>query len=373
MKMNATEWGFGFGFAAMNKLSEHIDLQVTPKRRFSSVRFHAVVCWLVACAAVVLSGCAAKNSDSDDKYYLVSAQIRLPYWQAAGAGFREAAKKLKLQAELVGPETYDPKAQQLEFERIVKTRPSGILISAANAELMKADIDAAIAAGIPVITMDADSPESRRLLFIGTDNYHAGVLGARVAAKELHGKGNVVVFTIPAMANLNDRLRGYRDTFAAYPGIRITEIVDIGGNARLAFHATERIVASNENDKVDAFVCLEAAGGKNVAEALDEHHVQGKTVLAMDTDDETLAWIQKGVIAATIAQKPFTMSYIGLAMLSNLHEHPPRPLEQNWRVSPFAPVPAFVDTGAVLVDKSSVDAFLAVQNRVPGQSSASPK
>lgn len=321
---------------------------------------------LVTSAILLLTGCAAKGSDSGSKYYLISAQIRLPYWQAAGAGFREAAKKLKLQAEFVGPETYDPKAQQLEFENILKTRPSGILISVANSELMKADINAAIASGIPVITMDADSPDSRRLLFIGTDNYHAGVMGAKVAAKELHGKGNVVVFTIPAMANLNDRLRGYRDTFAAYPGIRITSIVDISGNARLAFHATEQIITGNDKSKVDAFVCLEAAGGKNVAEALDAHHVQGKTVVAMDTDDETLEWIKKGVIAATIAQKPFTMSYIGLAMLSDLHDYPPQPLEQNWNVNPFAAVPAFVDTGAVLVDKSSVDAFLAEQKSGAG-------
>jgi ribose transport system substrate-binding protein len=145
---------------------------------------------------LLLAGCASRNGDSD-KYYLVSAQIQLPYWKAAGAGFLNAAKKLNLHAEFVGPETYDPKAQQLEFERIVKNRPSGILISVANPELMKADIDAAIESGIPVITMDADSPSSKRLLFIGTDNYHAGVMGATVAARELHGKGNVVVFTIP--------------------------------------------------------------------------------------------------------------------------------------------------------------------------------
>ena len=330
----------------------------TPWRRFLR---------LVACVAtLILAGCSANSSNDGGKYYLISAQVRLPYWQLAGAGFTEAAKQLHLQAEFVGPETYDPKAQQLQFEKILGSKPSGILISVANAELMKADIDAAVASGVPVITMDADSPASRRLLFIGTDNYHAGAMGAMVAAKELHGKGNVVVFTIPAMSNLNDRLRGYRDTFAAYPGIKITEIVDISGNPRLAFHAIERIAASDELKKVDAFICLEAAGGKNVAEALDEHHVSGKTVVAMDTDDETLAWIKKGVIAATVAQKPYTMSAIGLAMLSDLHQNPPRPFGQDWRTTPFSPVPAFVDTGATLVDKSNVDSFLASQKSAPG-------
>jgi ribose transport system substrate-binding protein len=337
---------------------------IAPKSRpFAVSQLNVCCCLLVVCAAL-LAGCGVKNGD--DKYYLISAQIQLPYWRAAGSGFLAAAKQLKLQAEFLGPETYDPKAQQLDFERIVKNKPSGILISVANSELMKADIDAAVAAGIPVITMDADSPNSERLSFIGTDNYLAGVMGAKVAAKELHGQGNVAVFTIPAMANLNDRLRGYRDIFAAYPGIKITSIVDIGGSPRIAFSAAERII-SKEKDKVDAFICLEAAGGKEVAEALDQHHVRGKTIVAMDTDDETLEWIKKGAIAATIAQKPYTMSYIGLAMLNNLHQHPPDPLQQNWKSSSFAPVPSFVDTGASLVDRSNVDAFVGAQKSANGR------
>jgi ribose transport system substrate-binding protein len=103
-----------------------------------------------------------------------------------------------------------------------------------------------------------------------------------------------------------------------------------------------------------------------VAEALDQHHVEGKIVVAMDTDDETLAWIKKGVIVATIAQKPYTMSYIGLTMLSSLHRYPPPSFSQNWGTSPFATVPAFVDTGATLIDKSSVESFAASQKSATG-------
>ena len=314
--------------------------------------------------SLLLSGCSVRH-DGDEKYYLIATNIQLPYWQAASAGFLEAAKHLKVQAEFVGPETYDPKAEQLEFEKIASTKPSGILISPANPALLRADIDAAIAAGIPVITMDADASGSERLLFVGTDNYQAGVMGARVAVKELRGKGDVVVFTMPGQANLEDRLRGYQDIFAAYPKIKITRIIDIAGNPRLAFNAAEQII-TKETNKVDAFVCLEAVGGKEVAAALDRHNVKGKTVLAMDTDEGTLEWIKKGVIAATIAQKPYTMSYVGLTMLSNLHHHPPEPFRQNWLANPLTPFPAFVDTGATLIDQKSVDAFLAAQKSAPG-------
>ena len=328
-----------------------------------SLRSKAWLASTVFASLLLSAGCGIHQQV--EKYYLIATNIQLPYWQAASAGFFEAAKQRKVQAAFVGPETYDPKAEQLEFERIAKTKPSGILISPANAELMRDDIDAAIAEGIPVVTLDADAPSSQRLLFIGTDNYLAGVMGAKVAVKELHGKGDVVILTMPAQANLEDRLRGYRDVFAAYPGIRIIRIIDIAGNPRLAFNAAEQMVSKAKN-QVDAFLCLEAVAGKEVAAALDRHQVRGKTVVAMDTDSGTLDWIKKGVIVATIAQKPYTMSYVGLTILSHLYHYPPQPFGQDWRSNPLAPLPAFVDTGATLIDKNSVDAFQAAQKSTPG-------
>jgi len=323
-------------------------------------------CFRCFCACIpllLLIGCGSRH-DSEEKYYMIAANIKVPYWQTAGAGFTQAASQLRVRAEFVGPETYDPKAQQLEFERIVQTKPSGILVSPANSQLMRADIDAAVAAGIPVVTMDSDSAVSKRLFFIGTNNYQAGVMGAGVAVKELHGKGNVVVFTMPGQTNLDDRLRGYRDIFANSPGVKITRIVDIAGDPRIAFDTAEQIVGKKE--KVDAFVCLEALAGKEIAEVVNRYNAKDKVIVAMDTDAETLDWIKKGIIAATVAQKPYTMSYVGLSLLDMLHHNPPRSLLEDWTADPIAQVPAFVDTGATLVDKGSVDSFLAAQQSATG-------
>src|SRR5579864_259644 len=277
-----------------------------------------------------------------------------------GCASQHAAAQIRVKAEFVGPDTYDPKAQQLAFEKLLQAKPTGILVSPATPELMRGDIDQAIAAGIPVITIDSDSPDSKRLLFIGTNNYLAGMMGAKVAADQMHGKGNVVIFTMPNQANLDDRLRGYRDVFAGYPGMKITRLVDIHGDPRVAFDTTEQIIGQKK-EKVDGFVCLEALAGKEVANVLDRYHVSGKTVVAMDTDPDTLDWIKKGVIVATIAQKPYTMAYVGLKMLDDLHHHKLRSLQQNWAQDPFSPLPAFVDTGATLIDKNNVDAFMAAE------------
>ena len=211
-------------------------------------------------------------------------------------------------------------------------------------------------------------PPASGCFFIGTDNYHAGQIGGQRLAKELNGKGNVVVFTIPEQANLKERLRGYRDALEATPGIKITRVVDMKGDSRVAFDTATEILGNDKKEHIDAFVCLEALAGKEVATVLSQHGVKDKIILAMDTDDDTLSWIQKGVIAATISQKPYTMSFVGLKMLDDLYHHKLSTLTNDWAKDSFAPIPAFVDTGSALVDKTNVDALIAASKSVTSNS-----
>ena len=162
---------------------------------------------------------------------------------------------------------------------------------------------------------------------------------------------------MPDQSNLQDRLRGYKEALAKTPDIKITRVVDIQGDPRIAFDTTTQIIGK-ERDKVDAFVCLEAQSGKEVASVLNSYHVTGKVVMAMDTDQETLDWIQKGSIAATIGQKPYTMAFVGMQMLDDLYHHKPSSFDKDWAKDSYAPIPSFVDTGSDLIDKSNVEAFM---------------
>jgi ribose transport system substrate-binding protein len=320
---------------------------------------------LFSLALLLLLVSCGTGHDAEEKYFLVTNNIQVPYWQTAGAGFAQAAKELKVRSEFVGPDTFDPKAEQAAFQKAVQQKPTGILISVADANLMKTDIDQAISAGIPVLTMDSDAAESKRLFFIGTNNYEAGLAGGQRLAKELHGKGNVVFFSMPEQPNLQERLRGYRVAFETSPGIKVARVVDIQGDPRVAFDNATAIIGK-ERDKVDAFVCLEAQAGKEIATVLSNNGVKNKVVLAMDTDPDTLEWIRKGVIAATISQKPYSMAYVGVMMLDHLYHHKIGKLNNEWATDSFAPIPAFVDTGSSLIDKSNVDAFLQEKKTVTG-------
>jgi ribose transport system substrate-binding protein len=315
--------------------------------------------FLVVVAAVFLSSChSCGSTHSGDEYFVfVSANLQVPYWQTAGAGFAKAGEQLKVRTAFMGPQNFDPAAERAALDQAVQKQAAGILLGVTDAALLKDSIDKAIAAGIAVITVDSDAPASKRLFFIGTNNYQAGLVGGQRLAKELNGKGNVVVFTMPEQPNLQDRLRGYREALDRAPGIKITRVVDIQGDPRIAFDTATQIVGK-ERDKVDAFVCLEAQSGKEVAGVLNTYRVTGKVVMAMDTDQETLEWIQKGGIAATIAQKPYTMAFVGLQMADNLYHHKPASLDTDWSKDSFAPIPSFVDTGSALIDKSNVESFL---------------
>ncbi|MCE5311074.1 MAG: substrate-binding domain-containing protein [Acidobacteriales bacterium] len=320
--------------------------------------------WLFLPVVLILPllSCGGSRHAPDEKYFLIATNVKVPYWQEAAAGLNKAAAQLHVKAETVGPDSYDPKAEHENFQDVLKKKPSGILVSASDPAVLKDDIAAAIAKGVPVITMDSDAPESGRLAFVGTDNYKAGAMGARRAANLLKFRGSVVIYTMPQQTNLNERLRGYQDVFEGYPQIKIAEVVDIKGDPRIVFDKTTELI--EKNVKVDAFICLASIAGPEVSEVLERKRVSGKVVVAMDTDARTLEGTQKGTISATIAQKPFTMAFFGLKMLDDLHHNQLSSLTKVWSRDSFSPIPTFVDTGATLIDKDNVDRFLQERSSV---------
>ncbi|HEX3987056.1 MAG TPA: substrate-binding domain-containing protein [Acidobacteriaceae bacterium] len=316
------------------------------------------VTWVVAAAAVAASLAGCGRHSSAEHYYLVASNTRLAYWQSASAGLDKVSAEYDVHADMTGPDTFDPKEQVEDFRAVVAKKPDGILVSVVDPKLMQPEIDAAIDAGIPVLTVDSDAPNSKRLYFIGTNNREAGRLGGRELVKKLNGKGNVVVFTMPSQPNLEDRLAGYKDILATAPGIHIVDVVDIEGRSTVAFDQTEKDVAKTGADRVDGFVCLEASAGKDVGEVLRRANLKDRVVIAMDVDKATLQLVKDGVIDATVAQKPFTMAYVGVKMLDQLHHDPLPSLTKNYAIDPQAPIPSFIDTGSALVDASNVDEYL---------------
>jgi ribose transport system substrate-binding protein len=311
--------------------------------------------------AVVLGGaalfvsCAKPYHEEKERYVFVATNINLPYWREAEAGFLDAAKMLGVKGELIGPTTYDPDGEIGMFRKVVEQQPAGICVSAARPEVFQAEINKAVLLGIPVICVDADVPDSKRALYIGTDNVKAGRESLKRMAALLSGRGSVVVITIPGQHNLDDRVAGVADGLKNFPALKLTKILDDKGDARNAFDQVSQLIQKKE--KVDGIICLEATGGSGAADALHRFSMEGKLpIVAFDNDPETLDWIERGAITATITQKPYVMSYYGLKFLDDLHHNAVHQFK-DWRTALASPLPTFVDTGTVIVDKNNLKLY----------------
>ena len=302
-----------------------------------------------------LESCQKPYHQETERYVFVAFNTSLPYWQEAEAGLTDAATQMGIKAELTGPSNFSPNDELTAFQQAVAQKPSGILLSASNPEIFKAPIDDAIQQGIPVICVDADAPDSHRIMFVGTDNFRAGQESGKRMGELLKGKGNIVVITIPAQFNLAERSRGVDEALKKFPGIKVTKTIDDKGDPRAAYDEISALLKTK--DKPDGIIGLEASGGAGAADALYRVDLTGKIpIVAFDKDPETLDWIQRGAITATVVQKPYVMAYYGLKFLDDLHHNAVHEFK-DWRAAPESPMPAWVDTGTALVDKTNLAAF----------------
>ena len=129
-------------------------------------------------------------------------------------------------------------------------------------------------------------------------------------------------------------------------------------DARAAFDKTQELLALTGPKKINAFICLESASGKMVSDAVKRSGGNDRMVVAWDVNQDTLDGIKGGSINATVAQKPFTMGYVGLKQLDGIFHNPPSSLSKDYSQDAFSPFPVFIDTGTSLVDKRDVDAFI---------------
>lgn len=324
-------------------------------------RTKTLLATLAVTCSLLTAGC--ERHQKAELYFLIATNTGLNYWQSAQQGATRAAAQYGVTEEMRGPDTFNPAAEVDAFRAAVARKPAGILVSVADPKLMGPAINEAVAAGIPVITIDADAPESNRLYFIGTNNLEAGRLGGQRVATDLNGKGNVVFFTMPNQSNLEERLKGYKDVFSNYPGIKIVEVFDMKGESGTAMDKAVEYLGRSGPAKINALICLEASAGKDVAEAFKRSKPEKTMLMAMDVDQATLSLVKDGTIQATISQKPYTMAYLGLKALDEIHHYPLSQLSRDYGSDAFAPIPAFVDTGSSLVDKGNVQKFLTP----PGQ------
>jgi ribose transport system substrate-binding protein len=305
-------------------------------------------------APTAVAGDQKRLDRSHELYVEVCALTQLPYFIDHRLGMEAAGRELGVRAEFVGPADYDMSAMIATLEQTLARKPAGILVVGFDAALKPA-IDRAVAAGVPVITVDSDVPGSKRLCFIGTGNYAAGVAGARTLATAIGGRGAVAILTKPGQPNLEERVRGYREELSRHPGIRIAGIGNTNSDPAAAASAAAAFLQRSPD--LAGIGCVEAAGGIGAGTAVREAGRAGKVkIVAMDRDNGTLDMIRSGVIEASIAQKTALMSYLGTRLLYGL-KHSTVKITTDDAGAGIAPLPATIDTGILVITHANASYF----------------
>jgi ribose transport system substrate-binding protein len=302
------------------------------------------------------TGGGAVAQHKDQLYVEVSALGNLDYFYDHKLGMKLAGKALGVRTEYVGPAGYDMQAMITAFEQaMAKKGIKGIVVVGFEPALVPI-INKAVDAGIPVVTVDADLPDSKRVAFVGTGNYEAGVEGGTKLAELIGGRGKVALMTKVGQSNLEERIRGYRDALAKYGDISVAQIVDTQSDAVIAAQVATAVLRKNPD--LAGIGCVEAAGGTGAATAVKESGLAGKVkIVSMDRGNEVLEQIGKGVISATVAQRTALMPFYAVQILYNLANEDV-PITQDNAEAQVSAAPSDIDTGVIIVDKSNYKYFL---------------
>ena len=131
---------------------------------------------LLAATALAASLFAANAQDTS--IIVVShGQASDPFWSVVKNGVAQAATDMGVNVDYRAPETFDMVAMAQLIDAAVNQNPAGLIVSIPDADALGPSIKKAVAAGIPVISMNSGSDVSKELgalLHVGQDEFDAG-------------------------------------------------------------------------------------------------------------------------------------------------------------------------------------------------------
>jgi ribose transport system substrate-binding protein len=275
-----------------------------------------------------------------------------PFWDPMAAGMRRAAEKYGCEAEWQGPSTAQIPEQRQLIEAAIARKVDGLAVSAIEAAAITPVLNQAADKGILVITFDSDAPQSKRLVYIGTNNYNAGKAAGEAAVKLLPQGGKVVGFVGNRSAeNARQREEGFRDAVKGH-GIELVDVREDNKDVGRARKNVEDAIQAFKDAK--AFLGLYSYNGPAIADAVNAAGIRARMkVITFDAEPKTIQALQEGKVDVTVVQKPYDFGYRSVELLYKMKTMGVDAARAEEKV----PADGLIDTGVELVTPANVAAF----------------
>ncbi len=286
---------------------------------------------LIVSLGVVITGCwqtpSAPEGDGAPEaltFAWIPKALNNPVFEVGRDGAFMKAEELTAQTETEVEVLYtasvesDPAAQARVVEDVIAKGVDGIGISCNAPEACVEPINAAVAAGIPVMTWDSDAPESECFTYLGVNNFEGGRAAGRLLTAFMGDSGKVALLTgVKGAYNLEERIRGFEDYVADYPDIEIVATVYCNDDINQGVELVEETMAIYPDLDGWFFVGIwplfAERGSMPLWESAAQEHAL--VTVAFDTLPVELEYLQDGYLDGLVGQKYWGWGYDTIQML----------------------------------------------------------
>jgi ribose transport system substrate-binding protein len=264
-------------------------------------------------------------ADNVIKIAWIPKALNNPVFELGKVGAETKAAELtkagpyKVELMYVGSVASDIAEQVKVMEDAMSAGAEAVGISCNEPTGCKDVIDKAMAAGVPVMTWDSDSPESARFTYYGTENYEGGKAAAELLKKALPDGGKVALLSgVPGAANLEARIKGFQDGIAGTK-IEIVQTVFCDDDTAKGVTVVEETMTAHPDLNGWFFVGLwPVFAGEGAMPLWEAATKAGMKSVAFDTLPVELDWVKKGMLYGLVGQKYWDWGYGTVQMIYDL-------------------------------------------------------
>jgi len=290
--------------------------------------------WLagVAVLGLVLAACGTQEAspgDDDGNGDGSSRDLRIvvvthgqasdPFWSVVANGVNQARDDLGIEVEYNAPETFDMPAMAQLIDTAVASEPDGLVVSIPDADALGASIQAAIDAGIPVVSINSGSDVYRDLgilTHVGQTEFEAGV-GAGQRMAEAGVTNTICVNQEVGNVALDLRCEGFAEGLGGVPSeVVAVDLADPAG-AQAGIEA-----ALSADDSIDGLLTLGPTGADPALAALEASGRAGDVQIAtFDLSENVLNALDAGEMLFAIDQQQYLQGYLGVLIVTQFAQY----------------------------------------------------
>ena len=271
-----------------------------------------------------------------------------PFWSVAANGASDAAKDMGVQVDWQAPGTFDMVAMSQIIDAAVAAHPDGLVVTIPDADALGDSIKSAVAAGIPVISMNSGSDVFASLgvlVHVGQTEFEAGL----IAGQKFKDEGVTSAICINQEVGnvaLDLRCQGFEEGLGVSVKVVAVNLSDPTG-------AQATVAGELQANPVDGILTLGPTGALPTLAALTDAGMLGQVKFAtFDLSPEVLQAIVDGDMLFAIDQAQYLQGYLPIVLLTKYLETGALPLGSVDRVILTGPQIVTADKAADVIKYS---------------------